>query len=314
LTSSLWSRKSKLGSVVATTIARPGPDREIADGKKILRAIHLPAPELGPLAKLPPFQPVATLLLRLFDQENARTAEIVRLIESDPALSAELLAVANSALYAPRTTVTSPAQAVFRLGYQATKSLTAALGLRAMMRGAPRTGVVRRLWLHSVATATIGQQFAPLFQVEPAVGYVAGLLHDLGRLGLLAAHPEEYAAFAVTAQESVDATLEGEERQFGMTHCEAGSVLSRAWGMPETVCRATRIHHQPAPQDDIVGLIHLACQIADSLQFQAIRHNDVLRPEDTIALHAPQHLRARLLTVVEPAGDAILAALESLTF
>jgi HD-like signal output (HDOD) protein len=136
----------------------------------------------------------------------------------------------------------------------------------------------------------------------------------LGRLGLLAAYPEEYGAFAFTAQDNADTILEEEERQFGMTHCRAGCLLSQAWALPETVCRATYLHHQPAPQDDRIGLIHLACQLADSLQFQAIRHNDVRNPGETIALHAPQHLRGRLLTEVESAGDAILTALESLGF
>jgi putative nucleotidyltransferase with HDIG domain len=310
----LWRRQSKLATAVAALADAPSPGAEVAHGKKILREAHSKAVGLGDLAKLPPFQPVILKLLRLFDQEDVPTTEIARLIESDPTLSSELLVVVNSPLYALRSAVTSPAQAVSLLGYQATKSLVAALGMRFMMRSAPKTAVVRRVWVHSVAAATISQHFAWLFCVDPALAHVAGLLHDVGRLGLLAASPEEYGAFALSAQDSTAGILAAEERQFGMTHCQAGALLAKAWGLPETFCQAAGLHHEAVAQDDCLGLVHLGCQLANSFQFQAILQGDVLKAEETIAVSAPMRLRGQLLTGVKAASDAVLAALESLDF
>jgi len=126
--------------------------------------------ELGPLAKLPPFAPVVISLLRLCDREGSRGA------------------------------ITSPALAIGLLGTEHTKSLATTLALRSMMKGAPRTAVVRRLWIHSVATAAIAQEFAAAFEVPKNLAHIAGILHDLGRMGLLAAHPAEYTRLALAAR------------------------------------------------------------------------------------------------------------------
>ena len=194
----LWGRKSKLSQAVSAIAEEQRPDAAIARGAEILESTHAQTADLGPLAKLPPFQPVIINLMRLFDRDDVQTAEICRLIESDPALTGELLAVVNSPLYGLPASITDPAQAVNLLGFETTKSLAAALGMRFMMRGAPKTPVVRRFWTHSVATATIAQRFARSFAVDPSEAHIGGLLHDLGRLGLLAAYPNEYAAMALT--------------------------------------------------------------------------------------------------------------------
>ena len=310
----LWRKRSTLATAVANLAETPPPDAEVAYGKKILREAHSKTIGLGDLAKLPPFQPVILSLLRLFEEEDVPITDVSRLIESDPTLSSELLLVVNSPLYALRSAVTSPSHAVSVIGLQATKSLVAALGMRFMMRGAPKTAVVRRIWVHSVATATISRHFAPFFSVDPTLAHVAGLLHDVGRLGLLAARPQEYGAFALSAQDSTAAILAAEEGQFGMTHCRAGALLAQAWGLPDTFGRAAGLHHEAALQDSIIGLIHVACQLASSLQFQVILRGDVQKPEETIALSTPLHLRGQLISGVKAAGEAVLTALETLDF
>jgi putative nucleotidyltransferase with HDIG domain len=294
---------------------RPDPKEEvIARGEDILKNSRVEASNLGPLAKLQPFQPIIIRVMQLLDREEVNNDEVGRLIESDPALTAELLGVVNSPLYALNSKVNNPIQALGLLGFQNTKSLATTLGMRFMMRGAPKTPVVRRFWIHSVATATMSQQFARSFRVDPAEAHIGALLHDLGRLGLLAAYPDEYSAFALSAHDSAAAILAGEQEKFGMTHCRAGLMLAEAWSLPETVRRVAGLHHETNSDQPIVMLVQLCCRLADAFQFQAIFRADVEKPEEAIATFAPEPLREQLTSRLETVNKAILTALESLDF
>lgn len=314
-----WSKESRsrgaLARAVVSMTEGDGPDRraeELARGSAMLDEVETSA--LGALAKLPPFRPVVISLMRLFDRENVSNDEIVRLIESDTTLTAELLAVVNSPLFPVPGAVTSPLQAVNLLGHETTKSLAAALGMRCMVQGAPRTPVVRRFWVHTVASATIALDFARLFQLNPHQVYIGAILHDLGRLGLLAAHPEEYTVLALTSHESADAILAAEQAEFGMTHCRAGALLAGAWSLPDPVRQVADQHHQNGSDQGVVALVQLCCRLADDLEFQAILRRDIKKPVETIKALAPTHLHELLTSRLEDVSAAIIRAIETLDF
>jgi putative nucleotidyltransferase with HDIG domain len=186
--------------------------------------------------------------------------------------------------------------------------------MRSMMAGAPRTGVVRKLWTHSIATAAIAQEFAAAYGVPNDLAHIAAIMHDLGRMGLLAAHPTEYTRLAVTAY-NTEADIRAEEQaQFGMDHCHAGSLLARAWGLPKVLCDVAEHHHEASVNRDLFSLVHLSCRLADDLMFQAIRHEGPQDPAETIATCAPEALRAELTDKVEAAKVSAIAMIQSLDF
>lgn len=318
-----WRKKSTSSALAGSALVRAvasmtegdGPDRraeEMARGTALLDEVE--ASELGVLAKLPPFRPVIVSLMRLFDREAVSNEEIARLVESDTTLTAELLAVVNSPLFAVRVPVTSPMQAIGILGHETTKSLAAALGMRSMVQGAPRTPVIRRFWIHTVAAATIGQDFAQFFQINSQLTYIGAVLHDLGRLGLLAAHPEEYTLLALSSHESAAAILAAEQATFGMTHCRAGALLASTWKLPDPAREIAEHHHETGSGRDVVELVQLACRLADDCQFQAIQRRDIQKPEETIKAVAPAHLQEQLINRLEAVNTAILRAIGSLDF
>ena len=274
----------------------------------LLEAHEEASSELGDLAKLPPFRPVVITLMRLFDREIVGADEIAHLMESDPTLMAELLALVNSPLFALPAPVTSPAQAVNLLGFDTVKLLATTLGMRSMMQNAPRTPVVRRFWLHSLAASTIAQDFARVLHLDVQTEYVNALLHDMGRLGLLAAYPEEYTVLALAAYDDADAILATEAERVGMTHCQAGEKLARAWRLPTSVQRAAAHHHHSSS-----ALVHLACRLADDLQFLAIMRRDVRKPEETIAELAPESAEL-LIARLDHVSSAILHTHQTLDF
>ena len=316
-----WFRKKQvekpppppLATVMATQTEETGRTSS-EQGSDILHNSKVESEELGALAKLPPFRPVVISLVRMFDRDDVKLDEVASLIQGDPSLVSEILAVVNSALFGFQRNVANASHAISLLGVERTKSLAATLAMRAMMQGAPRTPVVRRFWVHSIATATIAKSFASSFGVEPELSNVTALMHDLGRSGLLAAHPAEYSRVALSAHANTEEILAAEETAFGMTHCHAGRLLARAWNLPAAFHEVAGHHHDAGSTKPGVALVQLACRLADDFMFQAIHRTDTQKPADTIAKYAPERLRTRLEGQLESVTAAVDAAIQTLDF
>jgi putative nucleotidyltransferase with HDIG domain len=287
---------------------------ETLRGEEILQHSNVESAELGELAKLPPFRPVVISLLRLFDRNDVGVDAISTLVQSDPSMASEMLGVVNSPLFGVQQTISSPAHAVTLLGVDRTKSLVATLAMRSLMQGAPRMPVVRRFWMHSIATATLARQLAPVFRLPPELSHVAALMHDLGRSGLLAAHQEAYARLALAAHENCAEILAEEQTSFGMTHCHAGAMLAKAWNLPEPFGEVAAHHHDGGSAQPVVTLVQLCCRLADDFMYQSIHRSDIRKPEETIAEFAPEGLQSRLIEELEEVAEAIDTAINALDF
>jgi HD-like signal output (HDOD) protein len=177
--------------------------------------------------------------------------------------------------------------------------------------------VVRRFWVHSIATATLARRFAPAFGVESELAYVASLTHDLGRSALLAAHGDRYSRLACSAHESTEAILSSEQGEFGMTHCRAGQLLSRAWRLPEPFQSVMAHHHKGYKghaEQAAIGLVQLSCRLADDLMYQAIHRSDIRKPEATIEQFAPRHFQDSQPVKFENLSAEIDEAIQELDF
>ena len=249
---------------------------------------------LGGLARLHPFSPVAVAVLQLLDQEQSSTQEIARLLQSDPALTAETLAYVNSPLFPLRTPIEELHQAVLVLGAENTRRLTATLAMRGFLKSAPNRAVTRRFWRHSLATGLIAAELAPIYGVAPALANTAGVLHDIGRVGLLARNTAEYAPVVFHLHDNLEAILTAEREACGMDHCAAGMFLCRVWALPALFQEVTSSHHKAMQETGIAGLIHVACAMADDMRFAAISHRGVLSMAERIVESVPQPLRAKV--------------------
>jgi putative nucleotidyltransferase with HDIG domain len=272
------------------------------------------ASELGDLANLPPFKPIVIRLLRSFDREDVSPAEIAGLVESDTVLTSEVLAAVNSPLFGIQSKVTVPAHAVSLLGIARAKALVASLAMRAMMANAPKTPVMRRFWMHSSASAAIAVELAPCFGVAGDLAHTGAILHDLGRVGLLAAHTERYTVLALKAYEAVDEILAAEDAAFGMTHCQAGLLLARAWDLPKVFDQTVAEHHGLPCGRDLRSLVQLSCRVADDFMFQAILHRGQRHPRETIESYAPEEMREALVEKLPAAEARVIQTIQSLDF
>jgi putative nucleotidyltransferase with HDIG domain len=226
--------------------------------------------DLPSLSKIPAFPPIVLRVLDLASNEEVDVRQLVELITADTALSAQLLRLANSPLFGMTARIDSVQHALMVLGLRRVHNLAMTAATSHYLRSALRVKELHRCWLHSLACALLSSELARLVSQPEDTAYTAGLLHDIGRLGLLVAHPEKYVELLRQLDGGGDA-LELEKQVFGLNHCEAGEILAQRWGLPAEIQQAARRHHEmPSEGAGPDWLLWLSCQMADALGFWAV--------------------------------------------
>ncbi len=223
------------------------------------------------LCSLPVFRPVALKLLKMLVLEDVEVREVTRLLASDPGLAAEVMTLANSALFGCAQEVATLARAISVLGLERMKSLALTVTMQAFTRSVADTPEGRDAWRHSLACAFAAEELATRFGQGGESAYMQGLMHDVGRFGLLAAYPCVSVRLFASVHAGTAEALEEERRLFGMDHCEAGACLAQVWGLPEPFRAAAARHHCDAREENAaVRLTAAACLAADALGFEAV--------------------------------------------
>jgi len=102
--------------------------------------------------------------------------------------------------------------------------------------------------------------------------YVAGLTHDLGRLGLMSRATELYRSVLTMDFCDIDESIEFERQSLGMTHMDAGAFFAQAWGFPKSFCDVSLNHHSPCGADSEGGrVIQTACALAEKMGYPEVR-------------------------------------------
>lgn len=252
------------------------------------------------LGKVPPFPPVAARLLSLLSQSSAEIHEIAELISSDATFTGRLLQRVNSCEFGLAYPVSNIQQAVTLLGLDATRELTLTHATAAYARSALRTEELRRCWQHTVATAVLADQIARSCGAFVNVAFTAGIMHDIGRLGLLVAYPREYEKIIRSAAERCLDLLDFEREEFGVDHAEAGRLLAERWGLPDEFRIIAGRHHDPSEgaELDLLRIVHVACRLADALGYEVTQ--PLIRPRvESVLEELPARTRERLQASAE---------------
>jgi putative nucleotidyltransferase with HDIG domain len=237
------------------------PDQNDLESRalRIIRAVE------SPQADLPTLPTMAIQISQLVRSDTSSAQDLERLIMTDPALTGNILAVANSAFFGLRETVTSIRQAVVLLGFREIQTLVLGVSvLRMFNRKLSEAGLsMMDLWMHAVGVAAAA---AALAAGAPRVAvaeyaFTAGLLHDLGKPLLMSRFPEDFAQAAVYAREQGCSFYEAERRVNGVTHDVLGDLFCRASSFPEDLLAGVGNHHEPDFEAEPAGLdviVHLA--------------------------------------------------------
>jgi putative nucleotidyltransferase with HDIG domain len=223
------------------------------------------------LRLVPPFPAIAHRILAVVSQEDVSTREVGELIKLDPSFAAELLRFANSALFGRRCEVTNLFQAIVLLGLDRVRTMATLVAINKMVRSSIRLAALRKIWRHSLITALIAEEAARVMDFDRESAYTAGLLHNLGTLGLMSAYPDSYTRLLEVSNEYGYDLLKTERDLFEIDHCAAGAYLAQDWNFPDELAAALATHHDdPVPGErSLDNLIKVSWRLTDTLGYAA---------------------------------------------
>jgi putative nucleotidyltransferase with HDIG domain len=203
-------------------------------------------------------------ILQALDEADMSAAIVAELIALDQALTAYVLRVANSAAMGTRSGCSSVSEAVMRLGFKQVRSLvlsTVAIGPLSARLNGYRLGD-KELWYHSIATASAAHWLASALRYpDPEEAYVAGLLHDIGKLLLDQYVLADYQQVVESMRTQRVPLWVVEEQLFGIDHAGVGGLIASHWQFPLSLVQAIRYHHEPASnpgEQSLAALVNLA--------------------------------------------------------
>lgn len=193
--------------------------------------------------QLPVFNNVALKLQESINDENTSIDKIEAIILEDPALASQILKTANSAFYRGLGDIKTVNHAVLRLGSQQVVNI--AMLVSQKQSYSSKNPMIKsqmdKLWEHSFASAIGCRWVFQKFGGDPCVAFLSGLLHDIGKLGVLKVI-EHIQTKGLSSQEITDKSIN--DILNGSIHTECGHVLATAWNLPEPFDVVIRDHHE----------------------------------------------------------------------
>ncbi len=273
------------------------------------------------IARLPAMPQILIKLLAHLQADDLGMPELAALVAKDAGMTGKILSVANSSAYHRGGRQPNLEQAMVSLGTDMIKTLVISDSVFQTFNSFPNSGAtdLRAFWKNSLTAAVLARDLARhLNYSQPEEAYLAGLLHNVGRLALLATAPKEYG-FNFTARDDEDLCAV-EQRTLQITHAEAGAWLIERWQLDSFLADSVLYHHEPSdrleashPLIRIVRAAHLLSGHADdpNLVVEAARLCD-LEPEaadELLAQAARQVERAAVHLGIDLAGADDIPAL-----
>ena len=241
------------------------------------------------------FPPVITELMDAMSSSDVTVAKVTEIVETDPALTAKILRVANSPFYGLRSDVTTIGQAFRLLGLDEIGQLLLTCQMKSRLQSLDRRQheQLERLWHHSVATAVAARIIASrLHAGTEGKEYTAGLLHDMGKLVLIQYYPEEMATIVLLTESDTDES-EAERSVTGMPHTEIGRLVGEKWRLPKEYLDVMQFHHRPtaAPNAPLLtAIVRCADLLAERWEYGIGEPSSALHPDDeTLSLLFPSN-------------------------
>jgi len=245
------------GETLKTTIARACAMRELLADESLINVIS----KIDSLPSLP------SLYKEVVEEVNSPDTSLVRvseIISRDVGMSAKLLQLVNSAFFGLPTRASSIMRAVNLLGLEIIKTLILSLKIFSQFDEAGMKSL-SNLWDHSMSTAMIARSIATqrdLGQNQIDEAFMAGLLHDIGKLILMDKLPEKSMEIVDLFDSGGCQLWEAEQQVLGTTHAQVGAYLMGLWGLSESMVESIAFHHCPSmcSKDSFgtLSVVHLA--------------------------------------------------------
>ena len=200
---------------------------------------------LEQILDLPTISTVYTQIEELTKREDTSADDVARAIEVDQAITAKVLRLSNSAFFGFARRIASVKDAVTLIGFESVRAAVAAvttfdaLGRIEESPNFPR----RAFWEHCIGCGAIARFLAGKLDMDADQAFVAGLMHDIGKVILDGYFPEEFAMALKTADEKNLTIFEAEKDVNPVTHEEVGRHLAERWNLPEPLIEVVGAHN-----------------------------------------------------------------------
>ncbi len=219
---------------------------------------------LSGCACLPSLSSIDTALRELLGADQRYTSQIAEIIRRDPSLTARLLRLVNSVYYGMAKPVNNIEEAVFYLGVRQIRQLAMVTPIiedfQRLAEGRPFPW--RQFWRHCIAVALMTREITDLLQSQDdEIDYVAGLIHDVGKIVMASAFPDHFAEIYHHRAEMGGDLLQWEREVLGVDHAELGAMYLRKQRLPEVFVEIVQCHHVPQRarlQPQVTAAVHVA--------------------------------------------------------
>ncbi len=207
---------------------------------------------------------ISTDLMEMFQDTSRTWKEIADKINLDPALATFVLKTSNSPFYGIKHEIRSMEGAIRMLGLAEIRSILMSFFLRNLYTGPGESEFMDSLWEHSISVAVFAKVLSSYLKINEEGVYLAGLLHDIGKL-VIDLHDADAYQKIIERAEDLDEDIVGmEEEAFNFTHIDTGYYLLDKWKFPDFIKNTVLFHHffiSYRGTEPVVGLVAFANQL-----------------------------------------------------
>ncbi len=218
------------------------------------------------LQSLPSIPSLYLELVEELQRDDPSLERMAAIISKDLGMCSKMLQLVNSAFFGLPRKIANPEEAVGYLGVETVKALVLYLHIFSLYERTKVSGFsFDRLWNHCWSVGVIARKIAQLEGLPSAEAdqlFIAGLLHDVGKLVLVTGVPTSYQLVIDRVANDGLHTHEAEYSVFGASHAEVGAYLLGLWGLPGAIAEGVGWHHYPTAHDadglNPANVIHVA--------------------------------------------------------
>jgi len=227
------------------------------------------------IKKLKDLTTLSTILTEcnnMLKNPNVSASDLAKIIKSDQSISSKVLKLVNSAFYGLSGKVSNISHAIVILGFSTIRNVILSVSVFDFLpKDADLGGFeISKFWEHSTGCAIISKVFAQrLGMKDPEEAFIAGLLHDIGKLAIAKMFRDDFITILKTTHKDKVLILDAEREVLGITHPQIGGILSQQWKLPTTLTEAISFHHNGEKKINnvkLVSIVHLADIITRGLQ------------------------------------------------
>jgi len=240
---------------------------------------------------MPTLPAIVNQVLVITSDPESTAQQLLEVIEPDQSITVKILKVANSAFYSRAREISTLRQALMIIGFDEVRNLVLSSAVFNNFKKLKKMDGFdpKEFWRHSFTTGLAAKMIAGQLKLQAGSLFVAGLIHDIGKLALLTVLPADFIQTMKMTGNCGLENLTAEKHLLGLTHAEVGMRVLRRWMFPQHFVTAAGFHHDPVHADaqTIYPLVvHLADLLAHTIVLSPDLGDHIITPEGCFSAEA----------------------------